>query len=133
MTKQLLFISLCFISFFGHTQDSLFVDLSSPYGSIRTHLFYLQDEHYDEIKAAQPFIQSGVSEELAIKTAIQLKQAWDGEGTYITMETIPKDPNYRDSIRNRNQYIINEKNYQISRLTGRSYNDLSWIIKLVFL
>ncbi|WP_258098120.1 mechanosensitive ion channel family protein [Marinoscillum pacificum] len=108
MTKQLLFISLCFISFFGHTQDSLFVDLSSPYGSIRTHLFYLQDEHYDEIKAAQPFIQSGVSEELAIKTAIQLKQAWDGEGTYITMETIPKDPNYRDSIRNRNQYIINE-------------------------
>lgn len=110
MTKQLLFIALCFLTFFTQAQDSLFVDLSSPYGSLRTHLFYLQDEHYNESNAAQPFMQKGVTVEDAIELAIQLKQAWDGDGTYINMEVIPRDPNHKDSIRNKSHYVIDRHN-----------------------
>ncbi|HCX22921.1 MAG: mechanosensitive ion channel protein [Flammeovirgaceae bacterium] len=123
MSKQLLFISLCFISFFGRGQDSLFVDLSSPYGSLRTHLFYLQDDHYDAEKAAQPFLQKGISQEQAIKAAIQLKQAWDGEGTFITMEAIPKNPNFKDSLRNRHIYVID--NHQPAIILVKNGNE--WI------
>lgn len=108
MSKKLLFISLCFISFFGHTQDSLFVDLSSPFAAIRTHLYYLQEDHYDEHMASRPFKLEGVSDEEAIKHAIQLKQAWDGEGTYIDMELLPKEPNFKDSVRNKYHYVIDK-------------------------
>lgn len=108
MTKQLLFISLCLSAFFCQSQDSLYVDLSSPYGSIRTHLFYLQESHYNEINAAQPFLHPGVSTEEAIKKAIELKQAWDGEGTFINMEELPRDANHIDSTRNRYHYVIDK-------------------------
>ncbi|MEQ8474474.1 MAG: mechanosensitive ion channel family protein [Marinoscillum sp.] len=106
MSKQLLFVSLCFVTFFAKAQDSLYVDLSSPYGTVRTHLYYLQDDHYNEISAAQAFAQNGVSEEDAVSSAIKLKQVWDGEGIYINMEDLPRNNNYKDSIRNRTQYII---------------------------
>lgn len=106
MSKQLLFVGLCFVTIFAKAQDSLYIDLSSPYGTVRTHLFYLQEEHYDEQSSSQAFLQNGVSEELAIASAIKLKQIWDGEGLYINMEELPKSPTYKDSTRNKAQYVI---------------------------
>ncbi len=109
VVSKILFVALLFWASIGQAQDAVVVDLSSPYSAIRTHLFYLQDEHYDKLKAAQPFLQSGISQDQAIKTAIQLKQAWDGEGTYVSLETLPKSTNYVDSIRQQSIYIISTK------------------------
>jgi len=113
MTRQLVFIALCFLTFYSSAQDSVYVDLSSPYAAIRTHLFYLQDNHYDEKVAATPFEIPGVDPTEAIKKAIKLKQIWDGEGTFIIMEDIPHDPNYTDSTRNRKQYVISKNHPEI--------------------
>ncbi|WP_421889957.1 mechanosensitive ion channel family protein [Marinoscillum sp.] len=113
MSKQLLFVGLCFISFWGFSQDSLFVDLSSPYAAVRTHLYYLQEDHYNENLAAVPFGLPGIEKEDAMLSAIKLKQIWDGEGTYINMDELPRNPNYRDSTRNRAQYVISRDRPEI--------------------
>lgn len=114
MVRQLLFFLLCFYSLFGFAQtDSLHVYLSTPHGAVWTHLYYLQDETYNEDLASRPFQREGVSPEKAIRSAIMLKQILDGEGIYIEMEEIPKSPNHFDSVRNKHQYVLTSRYPQI--------------------
>ncbi|MFT7030861.1 MAG: MscS family membrane protein [Marinoscillum sp.] len=102
------FIWICLISiFYGLTaQDSTRVDLSTPQDAIRTHLYFLQDDSYDESLAAKPFLRSGITEEQAITSAIWLKQIWDGEGLVIALDQISEDPQYYDSTKNAQRYHI---------------------------
>lgn len=114
MVRQLLFFILCSCSLSAISQqDSLYVDLSTPYSTIRTHLYYLQDETYDENLAALPFKREGISDEKAVKSALMLKQVLDGEGIYIEMEEVPREPMHYDSARNKNHYVLTRKYPQI--------------------
>ncbi len=102
-------VALVFLNFPALSQiDSAAVNLSTPYHSIYTHLYYLQDDSYAPELSAKTFNQKYRSAGKASELAIELKQVLDGKGIYITMSEIPKDPNYLDSTTNRHQYILTE-------------------------
>lgn len=83
--------------------------LSSPFQSIRTHLFYLQPDSYNDTLAALPFERYAETEEKAHWTAIKLKQILDGEGIYIDIESLPNQPDYFDSVSHQHQYALTKK------------------------
>ncbi|MEO0340458.1 MAG: mechanosensitive ion channel family protein [Bacteroidota bacterium] len=76
------------------------ITLESPYNTMLVHLHYLQPESYDAQKASQVFYN--VEDSTAARNlAIQLKQIFDGEGLYVSLNTIPNDPNFQDSLQRR--------------------------------
>lgn len=83
--------------------------LSSPYRSVMTHLGNLQEDQYDLAKAAQTFDGSVLSEKEARELARMLKQVWDGTGTYIDVNRLPRDPNYRDTISGSQHLVVTDK------------------------
>jgi MscS family membrane protein len=85
------------------------VSLESPYQVVYTHLEYLSDNNYHPDLALLAFLQEGVSREEARTAAIKLKQILNGEGIYIEMDDIPKDPYYLDSASSRHRYILTGK------------------------
>lgn len=113
MSKQLLWICLCFCSFFAQSQDSVYTDLQSPYAALYTHLYYLSPEHYSEELASLPFQRDGVDPATAKERAVQLKQIWDGEGIFIEMEEVPRDFNYHDTVRNRPHFVMDSSHPKI--------------------
>lgn len=80
--------------------------LRSPYQSMHTFLTNSQDDTTNLALARKPFIYSGISAEEASEVAIQLKQLLDGAGIYIDLETLPKDPNYYDSLSRTYRYVL---------------------------
>jgi MscS family membrane protein len=99
-------VSLFFILPILKSQDSLSVNLSSPYDAVLTHLHFLQESSYDVEKAAAPFRIFAKTKEEAEEKAIQLKQVLDGEGYFINMEEIPKSANYYDSTLHKKKFIL---------------------------
>lgn len=92
------------------TEDgSLEVDLSTPYNTIYTHLYYLQEDQYRPELAARAFSLEDRSPEEAQELAIKLKQILDGEGIYIDMDLVPRKPDYTDSLSQQNKYILHAR------------------------
>jgi MscS family membrane protein len=83
--------------------------LKSPYQSLYTLLYYLNTEGYDPPKAAAVMADSNLTEKQKINLAVNLKQVLDGQGIYIYMDEVPKEPNYVDSTTNKIRYVLNEK------------------------
>jgi MscS family membrane protein len=93
--------------------DSSRVALENPYQTVYTHLEYLSDNNYHPEISSQAFIQEGVDAKQARTAAIKLKQILDGEGIYLEMDDIPRDPNYLDSATNRHRYILTSRHPEI--------------------
>ena len=95
----LLFIYIgCFSSF---AQDEDFqASNSNPYKSVKTHLFFLQNDHYEPSKSAMALYGSNT------KLAIQLKQIMDSRGLFVNLESIPEDSNYYDSSAGSYIYVL---------------------------
>ncbi len=74
------------------------VNLSSPYHSIRTHLDFLQTNHYYPDSAALVFLHPGMEMEEAREIAIKFKQVMDGRGYLIDLERMPQNPEFTDSV-----------------------------------
>jgi MscS family membrane protein len=93
--KKIFFLFL-FVSFcvFGQTKTS--ENLVSPYKTIYTHLYYLQNDSYDAKKSATTIY--GESEIDAEKIAVKIKQILDGKGLKVAVDQLPKDANYLDTI-----------------------------------
>jgi len=91
---------------YAQTFDSLDYNLSNPYSSVTTHLKYLQDNSYSPEISAKAFEQEGIDQALAKDAAIKLKQVLDGEGIYVDVDLIPKNPNHLDSATNSHRYIL---------------------------
>ncbi len=72
-------------------------DLESPYQAIFQHLYYLQPETNDPAKAAEALTTIGDSATM-VRLAIQLKQVLDGNGFFIYLEKLPRDPQWRDTV-----------------------------------
>ena len=94
MKKFLWFLFL--IPFISSAQDSTRVDISNPYATIYTHLFFLQEDSYQPEKAAKTI--SGYTDKVAILKAIKLKKILDGKGLFVDFNKISSDPNYNDTI-----------------------------------
>ena len=88
--------------------DTVHVSLLNPYQTIYTHLDNLQDNNFHPDQAAIAFWQEGVTKEKAKEAAIKLKHILDGEGIYIEMDEVPRDPNYLDSATNKHRYIVTD-------------------------
>lgn len=73
-------------------------DLSSPYGTIYTHLYFLQNDNYYPEIAAQVFRHQNLDSLEAIKVAKRLKQIYDAQGLFVNMDKLPKENNYLDSL-----------------------------------
>jgi MscS family membrane protein len=93
----------------GSDNDSLQTSLMNPYQTVFTHLNNLQDNNFHPDLSAAAFKQEGISQDVARNAAIKLKHVWDGEGIYIDMDEIPKEPNYLDSAINKNRFIVTDK------------------------
>ncbi len=105
--RSTIIIGILFFSLVSHGQTH--PNLSSPSKAISTHLYYLQDETYNDSLARLPFLSTGIDTEEALIYARKLKQVLDGSGIYIDISTIPSDQNYFDSTRLKQEYIQTDK------------------------
>lgn len=102
--RLILFISLLFFSIQLAGQGLPPTgDLESPYQAIYQHLYYLQADSYDPAKAAEALTTIGDSATM-VELAIQLKQVLDGNGYFIYLEKIPRDPAWRDTLTRSSTY-----------------------------
>lgn len=107
---------ILFILFFTVSLTGLAVDeeddeanLSSPYHTVVTHLKFLQENNYKPNKSALTVLQKGISEKEAIEIAIKLKQIFDGKGLYISVDEIPQNPDYIDTVKSQSyKYVISD-------------------------
>lgn len=94
MNKFLIFF--LFIYGFTFSQKNVTVDLSNPNATLYTHIYFLQPDSYDEVKAAATI--QGISMEEAIEKVIKLKKIFDGTGLRLDFAKIPTDPDFKDTI-----------------------------------
>jgi MscS family membrane protein len=93
--KKIIFFYLL-VAQLSVAQEKVKVDLSSPNATIYTHLYFLQEESYQPIKASKTIY--GLPQKEAIDKVIKLKKILDGKGLYIDFAKISNDPNYNDTI-----------------------------------
>ncbi len=102
--RSILFISLLFCSIQLVSQGLPPTGaLESPYQAIYQHLYYLQAESYDPSKAAEALTTIGDTATM-VELAIQLKQVLDGNGYFMYLEKIPRDPAWRDTLTRSSTY-----------------------------
>ena len=140
MKKITFFFVLLATTVFSQTEVDK--DLASPHATIYTHLFALQEDSYDLEKAASTIY--GASEKRAEEIALKIKQVLDGKGLRVAIASLPKDPDYLDTLQtfgtepmyvlfpsqlpeisvekiNGNWYYSQETNRQIDRLYREVY------------
>jgi MscS family membrane protein len=108
MLQRLYIALMFFVPFMVHGQEKAIGNLSSPYQSIRTHLYYLHPENYKPEIAAKPFLKHSENTKEAIDIAIDLKQLLDGQGVYIDMADLPRNKDHFDSTHLAYQYQLSD-------------------------
>ncbi len=88
-------ISLVVITGNAQERGDVQPSLSSPFMTLRTHLYYLQPETYSLTNSAMTIPES--DPEVAGKLAIQLKEILDGKGLFVRMNKIPQQADFVDS------------------------------------
>lgn len=81
------------------------VTLNTPYNTVQIHLVYLQPDSYQPEKAARALNVPDPGNEVSQELAKQLKKIFDGRQLLVIMDNIPKDPDYIDSVTNKQKYI----------------------------
>ncbi|MFK5891400.1 MAG: mechanosensitive ion channel family protein [Flavobacteriaceae bacterium] len=102
--KYLLSLFL-FIGFFGFAQQSneTQAKLNSPYATVHTHLYFLQQDSYQPELAAKTIF--GLKGKKAAQKAIKLKKILDGRGLFVDMDKLPKNPNFKDTTQVSNPHV----------------------------
>ena len=87
---KILLLLFVFIANVGFAQQDvqLEVSLESPYETIFTHLYFLQEDSYEPVKSAYT-IQGNYSDIEKQEFAIKIKKVLDGKGLYIDMGILP--------------------------------------------
>lgn len=80
-------------------QDSVSVNLSNPYQTVNTHLYFLQPDSYQPKKSAKTIY--GLDQKKAVEKAIKIKKVLDGRGLIVELDKVPLNANYTDSIGNK--------------------------------
>ncbi|MGY6648957.1 mechanosensitive ion channel family protein [Wenyingzhuangia sp. IMCC45574] len=94
--KKIYFLFLLFSAITSAQKNEIKVDLSSPYNTIYTHLYFLQPDSYDSKKAAATIY--GETLEKSQEISIKIKQVLDGRGLKVDMNALPTNVNYTDTI-----------------------------------
>ncbi len=105
----LLVLMLPLAAFAQENEQSLPNTFSNPYEVILNHLKYLQEESYDPAQAARSLHQGSLTDQERIDLAIELKQVLDGTGSYVALDDLPKTAFYKDSVSNKNRYVLFEE------------------------
>ena len=79
---------------------------NSPYEVVYNHLKYLQEGERLPSQSAKSLFKGDLSQKQLEQLAIELKQIFDGSGNWIRLEEIPRSANYRDSLTQRQRYIL---------------------------
>lgn len=83
---------------------------NSPKNCIENHLYYLNPEVYNLDSARNSFSQNtNLSSADLNKRIIKLKQIFTGSGLYINLNTLPTNPNYKDTVSNTHTFIISKQ------------------------
>jgi MscS family membrane protein len=100
------YMLVCMHSFPSYANKSIYYSLDSPYNAVRTHLYFLEERHYNPNIACMPFMKEGVSSQDAIDLAIKLKKILEIKGIYVDMSSISREVNYLDKVTQQNVYYL---------------------------
>lgn len=108
--KKLLVLIFLLIDLAALAQrDTLPDQFDNPRDVIYNHLFYLQDQTFNDMQSAKSLARTNLPRSKRAKLALQIKQVLDGSGHFIVIEDLPDDPRYLDSLSNENRYILTEE------------------------
>jgi MscS family membrane protein len=80
--------------------------LSSPYETVVTHLYYLQENNWHPDSAAMTLNIANPTGKEAQEKAIKLKEFLDGAGYFIDVDAIPRNPNYTDTLTGLKRFVL---------------------------
>lgn len=83
-----------------------FFNLSSPYHTVLSHLYFLQEEHYSPDSAAMTLNGVNPKTPEGQEKAIKLKQFLDGAGYFIDLDAIPREGDFKDSTSGYSKYVL---------------------------
>ena len=92
--KKLVYIFL-FITSVSFAQK-IKPDLRTPYKTLFTHLYFLEEEHYNVAYSALTI--RGLANKDAQQKVVKLKEVYDGRGLVVDFKKVPNNPNYLDTI-----------------------------------
>jgi len=130
--KKILFLFFLICSI-ANSQTTNNESLKSPYATIYTHLFYLQEDSYDLKKSATTVYNE--SEKKAEEIAVKIKQILDGKGLRVNMSSLPKDSNYLDtiSLEAENRYVLFPSQLpeiSVEKINGSWYYSIETVQKI---
>lgn len=97
MKKIFLALYCLFSVFLTQAQEENYkVDLSSPFATIYSHLYFLEEEHYDETRSS--YAVYGEKRKRAEEIAVKIKKVLVGKGVRFDLSEIPKNSNFLDTI-----------------------------------
>lgn len=105
--KKIYFLFLLFFAIASAQENQVKVDLSSPYNTIYTHLYFLQPDSYNPKNAAATIY--GETLERSEQISLKIKQVLDGRGLKVNMNALPSNPNFKDTVSNGlvlNRYVL---------------------------
>ena len=132
MIKKLNFISLLLVatlSCFG--QPVVKPSNETPFNTVQTHLYFLQEGHYRPEFAIRAFGPETSLREARLM-ATQLKEIFDGKGLYVNTSLIPTDPDYKDSTKNNRYFLFPSKLPQVylEKRNGQWYYSLRTLAEI---
>ena len=100
----LIFTFFCSFHLLSAQQGSLPGKFTSPYDVIYNHLKYLQEDSYQPDQAAKSLYAGDLSAEELEKLAVELIQFYDGTGSFVYLDEVPRNVDYYDSLINKSRY-----------------------------
>ena len=101
MKKLIIFIIALFVQNYIVAQNPN----ATPLKCVSNHINNLMPPQYNPQQAAKSFY-TGIDTAKAVDLAIKLKKVYDGKGLYISLNKIPDDSNYIDSLTGKHKYTI---------------------------
>jgi len=108
MKKLPVLILLFCVQFVQAQNDTLPDYFDNPRDAVFNHLYYLQDDSFNDMQSAKSFARTGLPRSVRADLALELKQILDGTGNLIDLELVPDNPNYFDSLRNEPVFVLTE-------------------------
>lgn len=135
MNKLLLGACFLFINFVTSAQTNFVVpeaSLQSPYHTLLTHLYFLQEETREPELSAKTIYDTNLSLEERIDVAEKLKKILDGKGIFIDINLVSKDPNYTDTILEQNIFFLSklDKRLYLEKIDENWYYSSSTIAQV---
>ncbi len=108
--KRLLVLAFILLSQALWAQTDTLPDVFlNPRDAIYNHLFYLQNETFNDMQSAKSLARTNLPRSTRAKLALEIKQILDGTGHYINLDEVPDDPDYLDTLSNEHRYVLTEE------------------------